>query len=91
MRHADTALKDDALLLIVQQELARRCKNSKTRWRKATPTEVVLRMLLLKHVRDWSYEELSREVRSIWFIASSPESAVKRFRMIRRWGTLTAR
>src|SRR5471030_1323224 len=26
--------------------------------------EVVLRMLLLKHVRDWSYEVLSREVRA---------------------------
>src|SRR5258707_14678606 len=31
---------------------------------KATPAEVVLRMLLLKHVRDWSYETLSREVRA---------------------------
>jgi hypothetical protein len=64
MRHADQALEDDALLLIIQQELAKRCKKSKTRGRKATPAEVVLRMLLLKHVRDWSYETLSREVRA---------------------------
>ena len=64
MRHADKALEDDALLLIIQQELAKRCKKSKTRGRKATPAEVVLRMLLLKHVRDWSYEVLSREVRA---------------------------
>ena len=64
MRHADKALEDDALLLIIQQELAKRCKKSKTRGRKATPAEVVLRMLLLKHVRDWSYETLSREVRA---------------------------
>src|SRR5450631_560376 len=64
MRHADKALEDDALLLIVQQELAKRCKKSKTRGRKATPADVVLRMLLLKHVRDWSYETLSREVRA---------------------------
>jgi len=64
MRHADRALEDDALLLIVQQELAKRCKKSKTRGRKATPAEVVLRMLLLKHVRDWSYEVLTREVRA---------------------------
>ena len=64
MRHADRALEDDALLLVVQQELAKRCKKSKTRGRKATPAEVVLRMLLLKHVRDWSYETLSREVRA---------------------------
>jgi hypothetical protein len=35
MRHADQALEDDALLLIIQQELAKRCKKSKTRGRKA--------------------------------------------------------
>lgn len=64
MRYADKALEDDALLLIIQQELAKRCKKSKTRGRKATPAEVILRMLLLKHVRDWSYEVLSREVRA---------------------------
>jgi len=64
MRHADKALEDDALLLLIQQALAKRCKKSKTRGRKATPAEVVLRMLLLKHVRDWSYETLSREVRA---------------------------
>jgi len=64
MRHADTALEDDALLLIIQQELAKRCKKSKTRGRKGTPAEVVLRMLLLKHVRDWSYQVLWREVRA---------------------------
>jgi len=39
-------------------------KKSKTRGRKATPAEVILRMLLLKHVRDWSFEVLSREVRA---------------------------
>jgi transposase, IS5 family len=64
MRHADQALEDDALLEVIQQELAKRCQKSKTRGRKATPAEVVLRMLLLKHVRDWSYETLSREVRA---------------------------
>jgi IS5 family transposase len=58
------ALEDDALRSIIQQELAKRYKKSKTRGRKATPVEVVLRMLLLKHVRDWSFEVLSREVRA---------------------------
>jgi hypothetical protein len=29
MRHADRALEDDALLLMVQQELAKRCKKSR--------------------------------------------------------------
>lgn len=64
MRHADKALEDEALLLLIQQDLAKRCKKSKTRGRRATPAEVVLRMMLLKHVRDWSFEVLSREVRA---------------------------
>ena len=64
MRHADQVLDDDALLLLIQQELAKRIKKSKTRGRPATPAEVVLRMLLLKHARDWSYAVLTREVRA---------------------------
>ena len=64
MRYADEALEDEALLLVIQQELAKRCKKSKTRGRRATSAEVVLRMMLWKHVRDWSFEELSREVRA---------------------------
>lgn len=64
MRHADQALDDDKLLELIQQELMKRCTKSKTRGRKATPVEVVLRMMLLKHVRDWSFETLSREVRA---------------------------
>lgn len=64
MRHADQVLEDDALLSTIEQELMKRCKKSKTRGRKATPVEVVLRMMLLKHVRDFSFEALSREVRA---------------------------
>jgi IS5 family transposase len=64
MLQADRVLEDETLLLTIQQELAKRYKKSKTRGRKATTAEVVLRMLLLKHVRDWSYEVLSREVRA---------------------------
>jgi IS5 family transposase len=64
MRHADEALNDDRLLEIIQQELSKRCKKSKTRGRPSTPAEVVLRMLLLKHMRGWSYEDVTREVRA---------------------------
>jgi transposase, IS5 family len=64
MRHADQALEDDALLDLIQNELAKRCRKSKTRGRPATPVDVILRMMLLKHVRDWSYAVLTREVRA---------------------------
>jgi IS5 family transposase len=64
MRQADEVLNDPKLLDLVQQELAKRCKKSKTRGRPATTAEVALRLLLLKHIRDWSYETLIREVRA---------------------------
>jgi IS5 family transposase len=64
MRHADEALNDDQLLEIIQQELSKRCKKSKTRGRPSTTAEVVLRMLLLKHMRGWSYQDVTREVRA---------------------------
>src|SRR5438105_8750753 len=64
MRQADQVLEDDALLTLIQQEMAKRLKKSKTRGRPGTPAEVVLRMLLLKHARDYSFQELTREVRA---------------------------
>jgi transposase, IS5 family len=64
MRHADQALEDEALLRIIQQELAKRCRKSKTRGRPGTTAEIILRMMLLKHFRDWSFEDLTREVRA---------------------------
>jgi hypothetical protein len=63
MRQADEALNDDKLLEIIQEELSKRLKKSKTRGRRGTTAEVVLRMLLLKHMRGWSFEDLTREVR----------------------------
>jgi IS5 family transposase len=64
MRQADQVLEDQDLVSLMQQELTRRVKKSKTRGRPGTPAEVVLRMLLLKHMRNYSFEELSREVRA---------------------------
>ena len=64
MRHADEALNDDQLLEIIQDELSKRCKKSKTRGRPGTTAEVILRMLLLKHMRGWSFEAVTREVRA---------------------------
>src|SRR6266699_1556779 len=64
MRQADQVLEDDALLTLIQQEMPKRLKKSKTRGRPGTTAEVALRMLLLKHVRDFSFQELTREVRA---------------------------
>lgn len=64
MRHVDEVLADSTLVELVYTALARRCPQSRTRGRKGTPAEVVLRLLLLKHIRNWSYAVLEREVRA---------------------------
>jgi IS5 family transposase len=64
MRQADQVLEDDVLLTLIQRELSRRIKKSKTRGRPGTPAEIVLRMLVLKHMRNYSFEDLTREVRA---------------------------
>jgi IS5 family transposase len=64
MAHSDGVLQDDRLLEIVQQALAQRCKKSKTRGRPATTAEVLVRMLLLKHMLNYSYEQVTRAVRA---------------------------
>jgi len=63
MRNADTILADEDLLQIVHEALQRRRPHSRTHGRPGTPAEVVLRMLVLKHMRDWSFAVLEREVR----------------------------
>src|SRR5437764_11241091 len=64
MREVDEVLADAQLLAIVYEALAQRWPKSRTRGRKGTPAEVVLRLLLLKHIRNWSYAVLEREVRA---------------------------
>jgi IS5 family transposase len=64
MRTADRLLEDEQLIQRVFEAQARRWLLSRTRGRRQTPAEVVLRLLILKHVRDWSYEVLEREVRA---------------------------
>ncbi|MGH9579032.1 MAG: transposase, partial [Terriglobales bacterium] len=64
MRQVDQVLADQELLGTVYEALARRWPMSRTRGRRGTPAEVVLRMLLLKHIRNWSYAVLEREVRA---------------------------
>lgn len=64
MRHVDQVLDDPQLLDVVYTALAERWPNSRTRGRKGTPEEVVVRLLVLKHMRNWSYAVVEREVRA---------------------------
>ena len=64
LRRIDTALEDDAVIDVVAQALEKRWPQSRRRGRLGTPAEVVIRMLMLKHLFDWSYDDLEQEVRA---------------------------
>src|SRR5260370_25063740 len=64
LRKIDTLLEDDVVIEVVAQALERRWPQSRRRGRLGTPAEVVMRMLILKHLFDWSYDDLEREVRA---------------------------
>jgi transposase, IS5 family len=62
-RAIDEILDDDVLVDVVDAALRRRHPLSGRRGRLGTPAAVVLRMLVLKHLRDWSFDDCEREVR----------------------------
>ena len=64
MLHADQVLTDEQIVAAVYEALAQRRPRSRSRGRRGIPAETVLRLLILKHIRNWSYEALEREVRA---------------------------
>jgi IS5 family transposase len=64
LRRIDTLLEDEAVIETVARGLEARWPQSRRRGRPGTPADVVLRMLILKHLFDWSYDDLEREVRA---------------------------
>ena len=85
MRQADRALDDPQIVAAVYEALARRHPHSRRRGRPGVPAEVVLRLRVIKHVRNWSYEVLEREVRANLVYATSLASAAPRRRTPRPW------
>jgi IS5 family transposase len=63
MAEADGLLEDEELVELVYQAQGERHEHSATRGRSQTPAETALRLLLLKHVRNWSFDTLEREVK----------------------------
>src|SRR5262245_16984089 len=64
MQAADRVLADEEIVTAVYEALAQRHPKSRSLGRKGMPAELVLRLLVLKHARNWSYEVLEREVRA---------------------------
>jgi len=64
MQYADQVLADETLVTLVYDALGKRHPKSKSRGRHGVAAEVVLRLLILKHIRNWSYAVVEREVRA---------------------------
>jgi IS5 family transposase len=64
MQYADRVLMDEQIVATVYEALSQRHPKSRSRGRRGAPAEMVLRLLILKHVRNWSYDALEREVRA---------------------------
>src|SRR6266480_4587119 len=64
MEHADRVLAAEQIVAAVYEALARRHPKSRSRGRQGAAAEGVLRLLILKHIRNWSYGVLEREVRA---------------------------
>src|SRR5262249_39565385 len=62
--HADEVLADDQIVMAAYEALSKRHLLSRTRGRRGFSAEVVVRLLVLKHARNWSYAVLEREVRA---------------------------
>ena len=63
-KEVEQLLEDATLVEEVYEAQGKRHPQGPTRGRAQTPAEVVLRLLILKHVRNWSYDTLEREVRA---------------------------
>ncbi|HYB05115.1 MAG TPA: ISNCY family transposase [Methyloceanibacter sp.] len=64
MVHADEVLADEAIVMAAYKALCKRRRLSRTRGRRGFSAEAVVRLLILKHARNWSYAVLEREVRA---------------------------
>jgi transposase, IS5 family len=62
LAHLDRLLDDDVLFERVKADLWRRYPNSARLGRPSTPVEVILRMLVVKRLYGWSYQQTERFV-----------------------------
>jgi transposase, IS5 family len=62
LRELDRLLEDEAILQGVKADLARRSRRSLIAGRPSTPVEVIVRLLVVKRLYGWSYEQVVRFV-----------------------------
>jgi IS5 family transposase len=62
LRRLDALLDDGALYQAVRADFGQRHPRTRTFGRPSTPAESLLRMLLLKHLHTWSFQETEDQV-----------------------------
>jgi IS5 family transposase len=62
LQHLDRLLDDDALYAQVRTDLGQRYPLTLCHGRHSTPVEALLRLLIVKHLSNWSYRETERRV-----------------------------
>jgi IS5 family transposase len=63
LAHIDQVLDDEAVYQIVKADLSQRYPKTQQTGRQSTPVEVILRMLVVKHVYNLSYEKAEKAVK----------------------------
>lgn len=64
LEQLDVLLDDDELLEQVRADLARRYRLTTKHGRHSTPVEVILRLLVLKQLFNWSFQQTEEQVTS---------------------------
>ena len=62
LRELDHLLEDEVIFQRLKSDLARRAPHTRSRGRPGTPVEVILRLLVVKRLYGWSYEEVEHFV-----------------------------
>jgi hypothetical protein len=63
MRELDRILDDEPLVTLAYEALSKRHSRSRTRGRPGTSADVVLRLLAIKPIFNWSFADVEREVK----------------------------
>ncbi len=59
----DQVLEDDEIFQRVKHDMSRRHRDTPRTGRPSSPVEMVLRMLVVKHLYNWSYEQTEQHVK----------------------------
>src|SRR6266567_3392783 len=83
LRKLDGLLDDDTLYQQVRADFGKRYRSTLVHGRHSTPVEVLLRMLILKHLYQWSYKECEGRVADSLVLQLARQARVTKGRKLR--------